>query len=297
MGKDKPSDSLALSEEELKEQFTKYRQDEAFVPLNIDGVDRGVKDEAMMEKITAQYIETGEFPDTPPRFLAAEKGDTEKGTARFRETLNFRKQYGMWKMLKEAGPFFRVIKQHYPHFYHFKSKQGWCCYYEKVTKINLPGLKEAGVTLDDMVRHYMFSAEFLWTYLDPKEDGKSITIIDCEGMGISQLTGEVMGFIRGANSFYGRHFPEKAGRIFVINVPMLFSAIWKMVSPFIDPVTVQKVKIVRGKSNVTKALSEDIELSNIPKEYGGTCETPLGEAPEEKALFALQTELEKRASA
>jgi len=141
----------------------------------------------------------------------------------------------------------------------------------------------------------MWSAEFLWTYLNPDEGGKSITVIDVEGMGLSQLTGDVMGFIRAANAFYGKHFPEKAYRIFVINVPMLFSAVWKMVSPFIDPVTVQKVKIVRGKSNVTKALAADIDMDKIPKEYGGTCETPLGEAPEEKTMFALQTALEEKA--
>jgi len=38
------------------------------------------------------------------------------------------------------------------------------------------------------------------------------------------------------------HYPERLGRAFVINVPFLLNAFYKMINPFIDPVTRAKLK-------------------------------------------------------
>lgn len=38
------------------------------------------------------------------------------------------------------------------------------------------------------------------------------------------------------------HYPERLGRAFVINVPFLLNAFYKMINPFIDPVTREKLK-------------------------------------------------------
>jgi hypothetical protein len=56
-----------------------------------------------------------------------------------------------------------------------------------------------------------------------------------------------------------------------------------VVKRFLDPDTLKKVSIVRGKKQITKALLECIDLDNIPPEYGGTS-MPLGQSPEEAHL-------------
>ena len=38
------------------------------------------------------------------------------------------------------------------------------------------------------------------------------------------------------------HYPELLGRTFVINVPFLLNAFYKMINPFIDPVAREKLK-------------------------------------------------------
>jgi len=38
------------------------------------------------------------------------------------------------------------------------------------------------------------------------------------------------------------HYPERLGRAFVINVPFLLNAFYKLINPFIDPVTREKLK-------------------------------------------------------
>ena len=56
-----------------------------------------------------------------------------------------------------------------------------------------------------------------------------------------------------------------------------------VLKPIIDEDTVHKIKILRGKDEIRKAMQERIPLENIPPEYGGQS-MPLGESPEEKTL-------------
>jgi hypothetical protein len=95
------------------------------------------------------------------------------------------------------------------------------------------------------------------------------------------FAGEVVDFVKKTSAFTAAHYPERSGSIFVINVPSWFSIIWKTVSPWIDPVTVKKIKILGyGEVAITKALEEKIPIENIPPEYGGQSMS-LGQSPEE----------------
>ena len=57
----------------------------------------------------------------------------------------------------------------------------------------------------------------------------------------------------------------------MINTPIYFTAIWAMVRPWIDAVTVEKIQIFG--SNYGDALKAYVNLDQIPVEYGGTNET------------------------
>lgn len=66
-------------------------------------------------------------------------------------------------------------------------------------------------------------------------------------------------------------FPERLGVAFTCNAPALFSAMWKMVSPWIDPVTKAKFQIVpRGQSEET--LLRYIDADVLAKSLGGNHE-------------------------
>jgi len=68
------------------------------------------------------------------------------------------------------------------------------------------------------------------------------------------------------------HYPEVLEKMFVINAPIYFTAIWAMVRPWIDAVTVEKIQKIFG-SNYGDALKTYVNLDQIPVEYGGTNET------------------------
>jgi hypothetical protein len=63
-------------------------------------------------------------------------------------------------------------------------------------------------------------------------------------------------------------FPERVRRIFMLDSPLIFDGLWRIVAPFIDPVTRSKVQFVygaKGRARVLGALGAEI----VPHEYGG----------------------------
>lgn len=228
--------------------------------------------------------------DLPNRFLLAEKGDAVKGLARYQETLAWRRDERLSEILFTPSPSFKTIKENYPHYYHKRGKNGEPVYYEKPGKINLKALKGAGLTLDDLMHNYLMVTEFLWQVIEANDNKKCISVIDVDGIGISDFRGEAVEYVRKAAAVSGKHYPERCAYIFVINTPSWFNVIWNVVKTMIDEVTREKVVMVRGKKAILEALQVRIPLENIPEEYGGLSE---GSAPEETLLHDLMAFLNK----
>eukprot|EP00560_Eucampia_antarctica_P005045 CAMPEP_0197837206 /NCGR_PEP_ID=MMETSP1437-20131217/31448_1 /TAXON_ID=49252 ORGANISM="Eucampia antarctica, Strain CCMP1452" /NCGR_SAMPLE_ID=MMETSP1437 /ASSEMBLY_ACC=CAM_ASM_001096 /LENGTH=333 /DNA_ID=CAMNT_0043444057 /DNA_START=39 /DNA_END=1040 /DNA_ORIENTATION=- len=222
----------------------------------------------------------------PIRFLRAEKGNFEKGKKRFEETLEWRKENKMDEILQAEWAHFDTVKENWPHYFHLRGKQNEPVYYEMPPKMKLKPMRAAGLKMKDLLHHYALVTEFMWQYIESSEEGKSIYVIDLQGMGFWDFAGEIIDFCRKASKFTQQHYPERAGTIFVINVPTFFQVIYNVMKPMADPVTLEKIKVVSGKEAVQTALREKILIENIPPQYGGTS-VPLGESPEEKMFKEL----------
>ncbi|KAI9999059.1 hypothetical protein PInf_003738 [Phytophthora infestans] len=219
-----------------------------------------------------------------PRFIAAEKGDERKGHARYLATLEWREVNNIDNILVTPHTTFDTIKKYYPQYFHGKTRDGLPVYYERPGKIDLTALKREGLSIDDLLRHYMYITEYLWRVVEPNDSGRSITVLDVTGIGMYDLGGEVLDFIKRASAFTGAHYPERSAHIFIINIPGWFNMIWRMVKPMIDPVTREKVHMLKG-SAILKELETLIDPENIPSDFGGEG-VALGDSDEEHALAA-----------
>ena len=63
------------------------------------------------------------------------------------------------------------------------------------------------------------------------------------------------------------HYPERLKRAFCIRPPFIFNAFWTMISPFIDPVTKDKIQMVNDPVNTI--LEKYVDMRKIEKEIGG----------------------------
>jgi len=224
--------------------------------------------------------------ELPVRFLRAGKGDPIEGQRRYEATLQWRKENNIDSILFEAHPMFEMVKQHYPHFFHLRGKQGEPVFFEQPPKTDLAALRASGMDLKRLVRHYAMVTEFGWQFVERNDFARAITVLDLEGMRMMDFAGEVIEYVKMCSEFTGQHYPERAGHVIVVNVPRWFAMIWNVVKPMVDEVTLRKISIVRGKDAVFEALAEKIPVENIPPEYGGKS-MPLGESPEEQALRDL----------
>lgn len=99
------------------------------------------------------------------------------------------------------------------------------------------------------------------------------TIMDLKGVGLGKAP-SVYGYLKSASNMSQNYYPERLGKLFVINAPWGFSTIWGAIKGWIDPVTVQKIHILG--SGYQKELLQHVSPDSLPKAFGGTCECPGG---------------------
>ena len=57
--------------------------------------------------------------------------------------------------------------------------------YQSPGRIDWGVLESGGVGMDALIRHFLFTQEFLWRVLDPREEAKCITVLDVTGVKVS----------------------------------------------------------------------------------------------------------------
>ena len=157
--------------------------------------------------------------ELPLRFLRAGKGDPIEGQRRYEATLQWRKENDIDGILFEAHPLYEMVKQHYPHYFHLRGKQGEPVFFEQPPKTDLVALKAGGMDLKGLVRHYIMVTEFQWQFIESNDFATSITVLDLEGMRMMDFVGEVVEYVKMCSQFSGQHYPERAGHVIVVNVP------------------------------------------------------------------------------
>ena len=94
------------------------------------------------------------------------------------------------------------------------------------------------------------------------------TIMDMKGVGLSKAN-SVYSYIQRASAISQNYYPERLGKLYVINAPWGFSTVFSFIKGFLDPVTVQKIHIL-GSSYQTELLKQ-VPKENLPESLGGTC--------------------------
>jgi CRAL/TRIO domain len=95
------------------------------------------------------------------------------------------------------------------------------------------------------------------------------TIMDLKGVGLSKVS-SVYGYLKQASALSQNYYPERLGRLYLINAPWGFASVFSVVKSFLDPVTVQKIHVLGA--NYQKELLEQVPAENLPIIFGGTCD-------------------------
>ncbi len=224
-----------------------------------------------------------EYDRIPNRYIRGCNGDIHEARRRWHLTVDWRREFNVDTILQEPQPNFKAIKESYPHYFHGRSKSGHPVYFERVGYINRKKLKEYGVTVPMLLRHYVFITEYLWNVIEPNEDfGASISVMDVENVGVRDLIGDTLDFLSQSSKIIQGHYVERCHKIFIVNTPFFFNAVWRAISPLVHENTRRKIRILGSDYN---ELMNCIDTSILPEKYGGKG-PPLGSSAEEAALWA-----------
>ena len=148
-------------------------------------------------------------------------------------------------------------------------------YIEKLGKIDLNAMYKI-TTAERMLQNLVCEYEKV---ADPRlpacsrKAGKLLetccTIMDLKGVGVTSIP-SVYGYVRQASEISQNYYPERLGKLYLINAPWGFSSAFSAVKGFLDPITVKKIHVLG--SGYKKELLAQIPAENLPVEFGGTCQ-------------------------
>ncbi|KAK6149843.1 hypothetical protein DH2020_017368 [Rehmannia glutinosa] len=120
-------------------------------------------------------------------------------------------------------------------------------------------------TVEEFKRFVTFTLDKICSRM-PSGHEKFTAIADLDRWGYANS--DIRGYLA-ALSILQDCYPERLGRLFIINAPYVFMTAWKMVYPFIDKNTKKKIMFVEN-NKMQSTLLQDIDESQLPNSFGGT---------------------------
>lgn len=210
------------------------------------------------------------------RFLRARKFDVKAAQDMFTDCEKWRKEFGLDDLVRNFDyPEKSKVFEYYPQYYHKTDKDGRPVYIEQLGNIDLNAMYKI-TTSERMLQNLAVEYEKL---ADPRLPACSrkagnlletcCTIMDLKGVGLTKV-GSVYSYIKMASSMSQNYYPERLGRLYLINAPWGFSSVFSVVKGFLDPVTVEKIHVLG--TGYQKELLSQVPAESLPKAFGGSCE-------------------------
>lgn len=208
------------------------------------------------------------------RYLRARNNHVDKALELIRRTLQWRKEFGVEEMMNNVPAPVKEEGASQKLYVGGKDKYGRPIIYMKPkyqnTKESIHQLEHLVYTLERAIRSMQNGVE------------KLVLFIDFEGYSMRNTPSVKM--MRETLTVLQDYYPERLGLAICLNAPTLFHTFYKIIKPFIDKNTVQKIYFF--KVNNTKKSKEWTEfapqvfdLDQLEVDYGGRNEK--GYNPEE----------------
>jgi ribosomal protein S6E (S10) len=206
------------------------------------------------------------------RYLKARKWDVDAALSQLLETMHWRSNGGVGKLLCCPDPHEDIYQNYTPHLYFGHDKEGRPISWDRTGQVRVAELLQQLTPEDVNARHVRHMELQIQRMKESSaEQHKPVTqlvwIMDLKGLSMkpdSQGTKLFKNTITIDQTYY----PERLGHLFIINAPWVFKPIWAIIRPWIDPNTREKIHICG--ENYHAVLKEFIDSDQIPKEYGGT---------------------------
>jgi len=211
------------------------------------------------------------------RFLRARNYDVLKSVEMYNAYKKWRADNHVDGILHESYP---VERSKWPHAFHGVDKMGRPILIERIGCVDVKRLMEKDhVDIHKLLRGHIRTQEYLCAMHDEcsLKEGRlienSVTILDLEGCGLlKHLNSHAREYFGSLAAIGQNYYPERMGRMLVINAPRAFPMAWNFVSCLLDRNTQVKIEVLSSAQQARQRLLELIDEKNLPKYMGGTCD-------------------------
>mmetsp|Transcript_58966 Transcript_58966/g.138685 ORF Transcript_58966/g.138685 Transcript_58966/m.138685 type:complete len:282 (+) Transcript_58966:55-900(+) len=246
---------------------------------NFSAVMAGIKEQGLLE-VLDKHRGAEPLEELVDRFLVARKGKVADALKMLVEDLEWREKEGTLEL--QAATAHQVLNGEmnpagkdlhdsmFPHGLLGFDYQNRPIVYKKFGKpFSAQKLQDdANIHVDDLVKYHLWTVERLAASMDHK--GKWVLIMDLQGWNLGHFTNLHMKYVQGLIKIDSNHYPERLGRVFLINVPTVFSACWSMVKMWLDADTKAKVCLYSNEAKWKEEMAKDLSLDLLPDHLGGT---------------------------
>lgn len=212
------------------------------------------------------------------QFLRARKFNVKKSADMYKKSMDWRKEMHVDTILgqpdqpEKKSDKEEIWRRLLPHAYSGFDHDGRPVYIEKIGVGHFPTITSV-LSLQDLEQLHIRQMERLMKMCKEStaKTGKYVEtmtcIFDLKGLNMSHRHG--LKFIQMCAKIDQDNYPERMGKLYVINAPRVFPFFWKICSRWVDEKTRNKINVLSNKKR-DKVLRSEIPAHFLPKEYGGT---------------------------
>lgn len=214
------------------------------------------------------------------RFLRARQYDVDKAYAMFDKARQWRKMNNVDSILDKPDAQEHVYEALTPHLDRGYDKMGRPVYIERSGKVNVNNLLKV-LTPDMIIRRHIRHQELVLQRMkespvDPNIE-KQTVILDLKSLSL-RPDSVGMKLFKKTIDIDQNYYPERLGNMIIINAGILFRALWRLISAWVDPVTKEKFHIYGA--DYQDKLQKYIDADQLPPQYGGTAPWDLPDVKE-----------------
>lgn len=220
------------------------------------------------------------------KFLAVTNYDVNKAASNYLDDMKWRDENTSDFVADGPAPFGDLVRKLVPHALVGIDKQGCPVFIEKTGLARVGELLEH-VTMDEFLVAHAHTMERALAMMKQSSEKLGTTVdtmtcvFDLEGLSFAHTNG--ITFLQQAIVFDHKHYPERIGKVFIINAPWIAPTLWRMLEPHLNLSMRSKITMINGdyKPELLKFIDED----QLPEEYGGKSEVKVEVASDADILL------------
>ena len=224
------------------------------------------------------------------RFLVARQNDRKKALKLLKAylewceadcVLDIRRKTASQMLHRNTHPDGKVFHDRtFPHGMLGRCKQGRPILYQQFgADFDVKHMdKHAGLSEKDLADYYTWMMERAQDAMhDINAEGTWVIVADLHGWNVGQhFNMRHLRYTRANIERISGYYPERLFKIYLINVPSVFSKCWAFIRPMLDAATQAKVGLYGPADDYRKDMAEMFDIDLLPVHVGGKLELQYG---------------------